>query len=692
MGKLKFTLSNILLWVSIIATCLILENVGFLTIHPKDSLSDPHFFMLFTVALGGYISYFLIEHIKNKVSIDYMLGGIMMFLFIGGAIAIWAFQGVDIQGLKHYVYNVTYWDKTIQTLSLLVYILALYSILFYFNKNHPSIRKLQVVFGFIIAVCYVASIYSWIAEYNNIIHNLTKIKKFATVESFFWNPNMFSIVLALGLFSCFGLNYFKKNVFSYISIALLMFMICIVGSLTGISVCFASILLYFLIEIIFTIRKHHKRGLVLLIVYMSIVGAGFIIFTCALNYDMGNLSLYFRTIYENFHGAHYDDLSARTVTWKLSCQYISENPMQLMFGFGFRNANYVIGGLLYAYRGWSQNWLSAHSGYVQTLMNFGLIGVIAYILFLAYYFYCFIRLLKKDVRFAVIFLVIGLALLGYAVMESVILFNNSATSLIIGVFFYLPMVNMWKHHKHRNLGDDVIEVKKPKPMPSSSISKPLAKLFMALLALTLSFLVFPTTREHNRLIYLIINLSVLIVMCGLTVPYIIASISKNHSRKAAAWLSTLNFLIVASPMVYLGLRYYLNFGPFASGAEWLIPVFIAMILVGECLIFGVAKGMKFRKYKDVLVGLTKNSFMGLFGVGIMILVTYFVMDYLDLLSPLTYLIYPVIILLSFYLFSYMVPFKDQSRYLSHYNESLLYSIKMDVLKDRLGEYNEKRRD
>ncbi|MBQ6920755.1 MAG: O-antigen ligase family protein [Bacilli bacterium] len=692
MGKLKFTLSNILLYVALIATCLILEDVGFLSSNPTGPLSNAHFFMFFTLAMGCYLSYFLIEHIKNKVTLDYVLSSILLIAFAGGCFAIWQFSGVSLDGVKHYEYNVTNWDKVMQTLSLMVYLVSVYSILFYFNKNHPSIRKIKVVYFIIVIFCLLSTVYSWIRETDKIIYNLTASGRPADVKSLFWNPNMFSLMLLLGIFSCFGLNYYKKNVLSYISMFYLGFFVCVVVSLTAVAVMFASLSLYFLIEIIFTIRKRRARGLAFLTIYLFIMCSLVVLLACGLNYNLGGLSSFLRFLYLNFAQAHYDTLSLRTFTWSNSINYIGEHPMNLIFGFGFKNSNHVIGGFWNAYKGVSFTTLSAHSGYIQALMNFGILGVLFLFLFVVYYLYCFIRLIKKDARFAFIFVLMGFALFGYAVMESLMFLGTGTMGLLIAAFFYLPIMNKWKHYKYPRLGDDVIEVNKPKPMPSSSISKSLAKLFMALIAVTAAMFIFPLFRENRHGMYLLVNIIVLLFICALFVPFIISCIAKNHSRKAAAILSTVNFLIVASPVVYLALRYYFHRTWFASGAEWILPVMVILILVGEALIFGVGKRMKFRHYLSTLVGMSKNSFMGLVGVGIIVVCSYVAINYLDLVSPISYILYAAIALVAFYLASYLVPFKDQKAFINSYNESLLYSLKLEVLKDRLGDYNEKRRD
>ena len=692
MGKLKFTLSNILLYVGLIASCLILEDLGFLSSNPTGPLSNAHFFMLFIIAMGCYLSYFLIEHIKNKVRVDFVLSSILLVAFVSGVIAIWQFSGISLDGLQHYEYSATNWDKTLQTLSMLVYIVSIYGVLFYFAKNHPSIRKLRVVYALIVIFCLLTTVYSWIKETNAIIYNLTASAQPEDIKSIFWNPNMYSVMLLLGMFSCFGLNYYKKSVLSYIAIFYLAFFICVVGSLTSVAVMFASLALYFLVEIIFVIRKNHVRGLIELTIYLLILCSFVTLLAVGLNYDLGGLSAFLKYIYINFAEAQFGTLSNRTFTWSNSIYFIGERPFNLIFGFGFRNSNHIIAGFWNAYQGADVTTFSAHSGYIQVLMNFGVIGLLFIALFLVYYFYCFIRLLKRDARFACIFIVIGLALLGSAVMESIMFLATGTLGLLIAAFFYLPVISKWKHYKRSQLGDDLLLVNKPKPMTTSSINKSLAKLFMAFMAISVSLFIFPFFRENRHSMYFLINLTVLFFICALFVPFIISCISKNHSRKVAAILSTVNFLIVASPVAYLALRLYFHHTWFAKGGEWVLPIMVILILVGESIIFGVAKRMKFKNYASSLTGMSKNSFMGMIAVGAIAISCYFTISYLDLLTPLTYILYAAIALIGYYLASYLVPFKDQRKYLNAYNESILYMMKLDVLKDRLGDFNEKRRD
>lgn len=692
MGKLKFTLSNIIFWLAIAASCLLLEDVGFLTSNPKGPLGETQFFMLFTLALGGFLSYFLIEHIKNKVTLDYVLVSVLLTCLVGGMLAIWQFNGMDITGVQHFEYSVSNWDKVHHSLSFVIFLLAAYSVLFYFNKNHPSIRKIRVVYAIIMIVGFLGSLYSWVFEFDKIVYNLSATGHPKGIDSFFWNGNMFSLMLLLSLFSCFGLNYFKKNVFSYIGIAYFFLMICIVASLTSTFVCFVSILAYFLIEIIFTIRKHTKRGIALLAVYTSLITALVVMFAVSLNFNLGVFSDFWKSIYAEYTHAHYSDLTSRTYIWDTAIAYTGENPFNLIFGFGFKNSYHVVGGLLYAYRGAATTSLSVHNGYLQVLLNFGIVGVIAIALFLLYYLYCLCRVVKRNGRFAAIFGLMGLCLMGYAVMESIIVLNPNTLGLLICAFFYLPIINYWKHHKHKELGTDLLSVKKPKVVRPQLATKATAKFIVSLLVTLAALFAFPYFREHTRVMYLILNIMVILLLCLLFVPFIVSCISINHRKKVSIFLTVLNFVVVGGPIIYLITRHYVTPTYMAPNAEWIFPVLILLILVGESVIFGVVKHQKFKDYAATFVGMSKNSFMGVLGALAVALTTFFIAGYMDLVSPLTYIIYPILVLLAFYLASYLVPFKDQKEYIQNYNLSLLHMMKKDVLRDRLGEFDEKRRD
>ena len=58
---------------------------------------------------------------------------------------------------------------------------------------------------------------------------------------------------------------------------------------------------------------------------------------------------------------------------------------------------------------------------------------------------------------------------------------------------------------------------------------------------------------------------------------------------------------------------------------------------------------------------------------------------------LTLIIYPVIGLELYFLFSYIIPFGDLKDIVKQYNDIAVHSLKMEVVKDRLEAMNDKRR-
>ena len=695
MGKLTFTLSNILFWISLIASCLLLENVAFLTNNSKGGLNDTYFFMFFALAIVGYIAYFIIEHVKNHASIDFFLLGVLVILFGCSLIAVWNLKSVEIDGRNlttPIIYSQDVWQQTKHSLSLLVFVMTLYSILFYFNKNYPSVRKVQVLFVLIMVITYASIIYSLVFESSSYAYFFSHVtSRGLFVKSFFWHSNMFSGMILMGLASAIGLNVFKKNVFSYISIFAFFFMSVLVGAMTVILIAMLAIAGYFLFEIIMRIRKQTKVGIVLLGTYIGLIVTLFVLYAAGIQGYLGSFSYFCKSLHTNIKNSNFNTYTGRTTIWNSSLEFISDKPLNIAFGFGFRNSNPIIGDI-FTSTVKSVSQLSVHSGYLQIFMNFGLVGVIAYLGFLVYYIYCFIRLLKNHLRYAILFFFIGLMFIAYSFTESVIFFNPNTQGILVGVAFFLPMVNRWKHIKHRQLGDDVLKVEHPQVLAPTLLCKSIAKIIMSLIAVTAAMFVFSAATENEHIKYLLVNIIVLLFICLCTLPSIISSMSIKRSRKAFIANTAVNLLLVFGAfalLTYFNLNKSLEV---STSAKWVYPIILTIVLIGEVIIFSVGKRRTFTDYLHTYTGASKNSAMGVLGVALIALITLFVMDKIDTRSALTYVIYALFCMVFFYLFSYFIPFKDSKEIVNHYNNLALYSLKKDVLKDRLVTHNEKRKD
>ena len=694
MGKLKFTLSNILFWVSIIASCLLLENVAFLTNNLTGGLDNTSFFMLFALAMLGYVGYFVVDHVKNKSKIDFILVAVLIIAFGCSAVSIWSFKGVDFESVNpeyNFSYSVDKWECVKQTLSLFVFFVSLYAVLFFFNKSFPSIRKLSWLFIIIMIICYVSIIYSLIAEHDLYVEIFKNIESTKEMQSLFWNPNMFAGFLLMGIASSMGLNYFKKNVFSYISIPLYFVFIVFIGSLTSIAIAMAGMLVYFLIEIIFTIKKHPKRGILFLAIFLVSVITAYILFACALQLNLGGFSAFCQYLRHKIMVADYQTFTSRTLIWDISWKLLKENPTNMIFGFGFRNSAIITGGYISAIKIQEFTTLSSHSGYVQILMNFGIIGLTVYGAFILYYFYCFIRLLRKNTRFALVYFIIGAIFLSYASMESVIYFNPNVQGFLVGVMFFLPMINKYKHLKHHELGDATLEIEKPAILDDDLITRSMAKIFMGLTIVACSLFAFEMFREQELARYVLLNIVAALVIFTLFMPFIISSQSHHKGRLPFIVVVVLNIALIIGVFGYLIARYYQNSDKMSNDAKWIYPILLVIVLVFEALFYSIMRKRSFKEYLQTFIGTTKLSFTGLLGVLIPILIVILLKDKIEA-SPLVLIIYPAVGLELYFLFSYIIPFGDLKDIVNQYNALAIYSLKRDVVKDRLEALNGKRRD
>ncbi len=694
MGKLKFTFSNIIYILALVASFLLLENIPFLSSNLRSGLNNTHFFMLFTFAMVGYFTYFFIQHLKNKVVLDYVqvVGFAIFFAF--GLVSIWGFRNFHLESsVTGYTfdYSLSTWTQVRQTLSLFTFIVTLYATLFHFNRNFPSIRKLQIVYLGVIVFVYFAIIYSLITEINTYKYNLSSMSNFRAIKSIFWNSNMFSGMIVIGILSCIGFNYFKKNAFCYISIAGFFVIIVLVGSLNAIAVSGSVLIIYYLIEILAIVRKKFKTSMVLLALFLISISTLIVLFACALSYDLGGLTKFCKTLHLNITSADYATLTRRTFTWSSCLTHLANHPFSLCFGLGADNTNAIIGGYWHVYRKALFGTLSAHSGYIQILMNYGITGFSLYAGFILYFFICFFKLIKKQTRFSLLFGLVGIAMLAYGVLESFGPFLPNTQGILVGILFFMPLINRHKHLKRHQLGDEVAMLEKPKPLKPRSVMVGTAIILGGLLSAAGSLFVFPNFRALP-LRDLLLNICIGLFILSCFLPFILSSLVVKGKRHTNLWFITINGIAFALLGALFTLFYVYSPNLIVPYQKWVLPGLLFVILLIDSIYIGIAKQRKFTTFLYNFIAFTKNVCMGVFGVFLVALGLYLLRGKMDLVSPLTFIIYVAFTLLIYFIFVNLIPFKENKIVINHFNDLGLYSLHKDVVKDRLGVINEARRD
>ena len=686
MGKFKFTFTNILFWVAVISAVLVFENITFFEkVDSPDfmvpGMQDPYFFMFFAISVLSFVLLIVYETIFNKTKINIMALVVCLTLLACGIIGIWLFDGMEFDnGAAPIV--IDDWNKIKHTMSFALFVLTIYSTIFYFTKNHPSIRRLKYLFLIVIAVTYFFVIYSIVTEYAKyeIIANAdSETVSSQSIQSLFLNPNMFAGFILMGICAAIGLNYFKKNPLSYITIVGFAIIQVFVCSLTCILVTLSVIFIYFLFEIIITFKKNFVLAMFKLGIMISVYVVIVLLFAMCQTFDVPHLSSFCRFLYRELSSSNYNNFSNRTQIWEYTIQASSKEVTSLLFGYGFRNSEYITGGLINDV----DHKISCHNGYLQILLNFGIVGLACFAIFVGVYFYSLIRLFKRHKRFCLLFFTIGLAYFALSCTESLIAFNASAQGILIGALFYLPVINRYAHLKNRTVGDSVVEEHShPSLLEGKLMVRGSARFVLSLMAVVAMFFAFDECRLDQTIFWTLINAEAILGIFLLTFPYLNALWAKDGNIYKYLTHFMIFALLVAGASI--GLAMVVWYGKPIDGFVWATPITISFIIFGEIIIYSVMNQGSFKLFLNTFVGF-KTSLGSLIGAGALFAGLWFTKDYMIPYSLLTYLLTGLAALLVFYSFSFIAPFKDTMeivRYVDEFDASLM---KIDVIRDRLEE-------
>ena len=73
MGRLRFTLTNLMFWVVLLLSCFLAENYALFSDTPKSGFEAfPLYFLTFAI-IGLLVLYYITEHKKNSLTFDKIL-------------------------------------------------------------------------------------------------------------------------------------------------------------------------------------------------------------------------------------------------------------------------------------------------------------------------------------------------------------------------------------------------------------------------------------------------------------------------------------------------------------------------------------------------------------------------------------------------------------------------------------------
>ena len=457
MGRLRFTLTNIMFWVVLLLSCLLAENYALFADKPRSGFdSFPLYFLTFAV-IGLMVFYYIVEHKKNGLTFDKIL---LPALIMIGAIMIWnIFRQGDrsfINWAKNGTFEIsfTFGDRMLAALQVVIWLGLLYAIVFVYNRYRLNIESYRWVLKIYIVIIFLFCLIDLFYEWDVIASILNGKYKVRGVEFIFGHPNVWGLVLFSGIVTALVLSYKRFSWYYYSAMVLIFLFMIFTTSATSIYISLLVTIAYPLYEIYKVIRKNKLRGFITLGIYLLSLGTfvGFI--ALFINTEVPMFVNLWRFIDKSLLHKDFLTITGRTKLWRQIIDLLKNDPLDFIFGLGHQTGSKIF----QLYNKGYYNVKSAHNGVMEMFLRYGLIGAILYCGMLLLVFFCLALHIKhKRYRFAVIYGMAYLALLAHSISESTHFFTPNVGGVFFGMFFLLPIMNILQNKKFKELKEETIK-------------------------------------------------------------------------------------------------------------------------------------------------------------------------------------------------------------------------------------------
>ena len=459
MGKLRFTLTSIIFWIVLVLSCFLSENYALFSSNPGAGLSLQSASILTGCLLLLLIVYFFFEHKNNKIGFDKVL--LPCLIFFGILMILNIFRQEDrtllsLDGSREITVTYSFLDKFIAVSQVVVWLAIIYGIVFVSNRFRMSKESFRWLAKAYLAFIIIAIIVDLFYESSKIGEVFTSPWYQKGLQFIFGNGNVWAFLVIIGVLSALVLSVKKFFLPYYVSMIVMTLYLFLTKSSTCIVISGAIIFLYSLYEIIALLKTNKKKALILLTILSGAVVAAIVFVLLFINVGaLANTKLgsLLRGLFLN---KHFDSFSGRTNIWKGIIDILKQNTLDMFFGLGHGTGNKLF--RLIANDGYSfyGGLKSAHNGFMEILLRYGIFGVIIYASLICLVIFSFIlHIRKKNYRFAFIYGLVFIAILFHSIFESTTFFTPNVEGLYIGLIFILPVLNVLQSKQIEKLSDSL---------------------------------------------------------------------------------------------------------------------------------------------------------------------------------------------------------------------------------------------
>lgn len=448
MGKINLVLTKILFW-PIYAIVAVLIASFSVQGEMFQGFSNPAFFLIASSGLILSIIYWVFEHKCNKVIAHPVYFPIILILTVLSVLTIWMQDNQTFINPETNFSVTTTIDVLIKTKFTIVNVLffnALYMLIFIISRRT---FRLQQIFWFIrvyVIFAIVSIVYSVIKEHELIASVFSgELINNYTIKSFFFNENFFACIIFFAMMGMMVLNYYKSRPYNYVFIFGFYFYMILTTCTSTFFVGTILLLVYIIIDIISTFKKHWIFATIMSsILFVSIAGIIVAIFMLV-QAEVGWITSFFKFIERQILSKDFSTFTGRTEIWKNVWDHLISNDVyHLVFGRGFGTGSIFLKSFNLAQSGGaiSSALGTCHNGMIEILLTGGLINLSFYaILIILALVSVILLLIKKQIKFAMMYLTIVVSVVTYSFFESYAFFGRTMVDMVFTVFAFIPLVN-----------------------------------------------------------------------------------------------------------------------------------------------------------------------------------------------------------------------------------------------------------
>lgn len=459
---------HIIFWITLILVAYFAENVVLLDSGNFQRTFSTVEYVLLTfviLILVGY--YFYIEYKKNDYKPNIWLIVILFILGIVGSIGLILTPNLQhfitvemVNGTEAFVtreFIVSSQDKFHSFLFLFVALIGVYLQVAILPRL-VSFKKYLLFLLYAVVVVSIISIFaSYFLDENTYLHLYQHgLVGYKFPMSFLFNRNMYALTLMFGTFALYYIISLKPKWYNHLVLLFIVVNMFFTFSKAAIGITLITYIINFVYRMVLTFKKHKRRNLFFLIIIVITITFLFLLLPFPGLDNLTFLNKPRRFINDYFINLGPSTFSSRIKIWDKTNEIMTSNFF--IFGRGLRIFNDTLA--IYMFKITDPTPLTtafSHNGFVEIFGQFGIIGLIIYLLGLVILVGVIFYVSTKNKQIGFPSILVLIAFLFYTMVETSTLFDPTIEGIVTTMLVALPSLSWLYHKKRPEVNNEIIE-------------------------------------------------------------------------------------------------------------------------------------------------------------------------------------------------------------------------------------------